>query len=162
MVGKLWFRRLQEEDARTVASWRYPEPYSAYNADVHDDGAIQAMLNPSHSYHAILQCQETVGYFCLGDDARVPGWQYDDNALDMGMGLRPDLTGRGQGTAFLPAVISHIKEQQPHAVLRATIASWNQRAIRMCGNAGFTVLGTFATTREDRTEFVVMLLSSSA
>jgi RimJ/RimL family protein N-acetyltransferase len=103
-----------------------------------------------------------LGYFCLGVDARVPGWAYDENALDLGLGLRPDLTGRGQGTAFLRAVLSHIAEQQPGAVLRATIASWNQRAIRMCRNAGFHAAGTFATTRDDRTKFTVMLWSSVA
>jgi len=157
MAAPLRFRRFLEEDARTVASWRYPDPYSAYDLDPHDIRVIRAMLLPGHNYHAILEAGEMVGYFCCGDDARVPGWLYDDDTLDLGVGLRPELTGQGKGHFYLQAVIEHVARQRPGVALRATIASWNLRAIRMCRRAGFEVAGKFTTTRADQTEFAVMV-----
>ncbi len=159
MAGTFRFRRFQEEDAMIVASWRYPGPYSAYDLDPKDAKVVGALLQPDHNYHAILRDNEIIGYFCLGKDARVPGWDYDEKALDLGLGLRPDLTGQGEGRAYLEAVLSCIRQQRPGVALRATIASWNQRAIRLCRNAGFDVAGAFTTTRDDHTEFVVLVRS---
>jgi [ribosomal protein S18]-alanine N-acetyltransferase len=124
---------------------------------VNDARVIEALLDPRNHYHAILLNDEMAGYFCVGPDARVPGWQYDDAALDLGMGLRPELTGRGQGGIYLDAVLSHVAAERPGVSLRATIARWNERAIRMCRSAGFVDVGRFVTTRDDHREFVVMV-----
>jgi hypothetical protein len=113
MEDEISFRPFTEQDALTAASWRYAEPYSAYDIDPWDGKALAALLNAEHGYHAILMNDEMVGYFCVGKDARVPGWRYDDTAIDLGMGLRPDITGKGQGRIYMNAVLAFIAQQWP-------------------------------------------------
>src|SRR5215831_12624362 len=104
----LRFRPFCEVDALTTISWRYPAPYSAYNLDPQDPTVLAALLRPEYNYHAILQDDEVIGFFLLGPDARVRGGTYDESALDIGFGLRPDLTGRGRGSSYFNAVLSYI------------------------------------------------------
>ena len=61
----------------------------------------------------------------------------DDEALDVGAGLRPELTGQGHGAAFLGAILEFGRRHFATRGFRATIASWNERALRMAERAGF-------------------------
>jgi [ribosomal protein S18]-alanine N-acetyltransferase len=159
-TSRLRFRLFLKSDALAAISWRYPGQYSAYDLDPGDPLVLEALLRPENNYHAILVNDEMIGYFCLGADARVPGWEYDDHALDLGMGIRPDLTGSGNGSTCFAAVLAHVVQQRPATLLRATIASWNQRAIRMCEHAGFLAVASFRTTRVNG-EFVVMVKTAT-
>jgi [ribosomal protein S18]-alanine N-acetyltransferase len=153
------FRPFTEEDALLVARWRYPEPYAAYDLDPWNRDVLAALSRPENRYHAILRDGEVIGFFCLGEDARVPGWSYDDSALDFGMGLRPDLTGLAQGGLYLQSVLAHVAGEYPGSAFRATVAAWNQRAIRLTRRAGFSEIARFASTRSPTGEYVVLLTS---
>ena len=118
---------------------------------------LAALLRPENKYHAILRGEEMVGFFCLGLDARVRGGTYDESSLDLGMGLRPDLTGRGQGQSYFDKLLAYVEEQRPGRALRATIVAWNRRAIRLCRRAGFRVLAHFTSQSEVQQEYVVLL-----
>jgi RimJ/RimL family protein N-acetyltransferase len=139
----LQFRLLLPSDAEAMISWRYSVPYSEYDLDSHDGKVLAELLHPGNNYRAILRNEELIGFFCFGPDARVPGWSYDDHARDLGMGLRPDLTGKGKGHAYLLAVLFYLEQRQLSGKLRATIAAWNLRAIRVCERAGFRAIATF-------------------
>jgi [ribosomal protein S18]-alanine N-acetyltransferase len=143
IVSSLQFRPLRPSDAEAMISWRYPPPYSEYEINPRDSKVLAELLRPENDYHAILSGQEMIGFFCTGPDARVPGWNYDDSALDLGMGLRPDLTGQGKGSEYFGAVISYLEQEQPARKLRATIAGWNRRAIHLCERAGFREIAKF-------------------
>ena len=160
VVPDLQFRPFRPADALITIAWRYPAPYSAYNLDPQDPKILAALLRPEYNYHAILQNDEVIGFFLLGPDARVCGGTYDESALDIGFGLRPDLTGRGRGSSYFNAVLSYIEGQTPGRLLRATVVAWNQRAIRLCQRAGFRVLGHFISLHEDKKEEYVMLLKT--
>jgi RimJ/RimL family protein N-acetyltransferase len=158
VVPDLRFRPFCPADALITIAWRYPAPYSAYNLDPQDPKILAALLRPDYNYHAILQNDEVIGFFLLGPDARVRGGTYDESALDIGFGLRPDLTGRGQGSSYFSAALRYIGAQTPERSLRASVVAWNQRAIRLCQRAGFRVLGHFISLHEDKKEEYVMLL----
>ena len=155
-IPALSFRPFTQQDALTVARWRYPEPYAAYDLDPWNREVLAALLRPENKYHAMVRDDEVIGFFCLGEDARVPGWGYDDSALDLGMGLRPDLTGQGDGAVYLAAVVSQVMHHHPAAILRSTVASWNQRALSLCLRSGFRELTRFNSTRKPSTEYVVL------
>jgi len=157
----LRFRSFCPADALITIAWRYPAPYSAYNLDPQDPKILAALLRPDYNYHAILQNDGVIGFFLLGPDARVRGGTYDDAALDIGFGLRPDLTGRGRGSAYFNAVLRYIEAQTPGRALRATVVDWNERAKRLCQRAGFRVIGQFVAQHEDKKEEYVMLLKAS-
>jgi [ribosomal protein S18]-alanine N-acetyltransferase len=157
VVLDLRFRPFCPADALITISWRYPAPYSAYNLDPQDPKILAALLRPEYNYHAILRNDEVIGFFLLGPDARVHGGTYDESALDIGFGLRPDLTGRGQGSSYFDVVLRYIEAQMPGRSLRATVVGWNKRAIRLCQRAGFRVLGHFISQHEDKKEYVMLL-----
>ena len=160
-IPALSFRRFTEQDALMVARWQYPEPYAAYDLEPSNREVLGALLRPENQYHAILSEGEVVGFFRFGEDARVPGWSYDDSALDLGMGLRPDLTGAGNGLLYFQRVLVQVSQRHPGTTLRATVAAWNRRAIRVATQAGFHEVARFNSTRKEQTEYVLLLRSGN-
>lgn len=137
------FGVLSREDAEEVASWRYPGRHAMY--DTPDDAqasSVESMLDAASGYTGIHQHGELIGFCSIGDDGKVPGWDYDESAVDIGAGMRPDLIGEGNGARFLGEVVRFAtNETGPR--LRATIAAWNTRALRSAESVGFTPVGSF-------------------
>lgn len=139
---------IDEAGADAVAGWCYPPPYDVYNMLPSDAGAL---LDPDNHYRAVLAGNELIGFCCFGRDARVPagksaGW-YGPDGVDVGLGLRPDLTGQGLGADFLATVLDAVRAEVaergvdgagPPARLRLTVAAFNARARRLYHRAGFT------------------------
>jgi len=152
------FRPFLEEDARAVVEWKYPGPYSVYDLDPNDPAKLAALLRPEYRYYAaVTEKGGLIGYFCAGEDARVPGWLYDDVVLDIGAGMRPDLTGKGNGLTYLNLVLAFAEKQWAASAFRATIAAWNHRAILVCNHAGFLQVARFTATNPANGEYVVMV-----
>ena len=161
---ELHFRPLSADEAHTILSWRYPPPYELYNADPDDEEAraVAAFLDPANAYYAILDGREGLaGYCCYGPDARVPGGDYRGEALDIGLGMRPDLTGQGYGRDFVGAVVRFGEALYRAAVLRVTIAELNVRAQNVWVRAGFGPAQRFARA-DDGLAFVVLTRLSSS
>jgi RimJ/RimL family protein N-acetyltransferase len=140
------FAPLTEADARAIAGWRYDGAYSAYNSPPGEAGdAVRAMLDLANRYFAARdQDFGLAGFCCFGPDARVPCGAYaDESVLDVGLGLRPDLTGRGLGPTFVEAIAAFAGTQLGHRRLGLTVAAWNRRAIRAYEKAGFRTVRTF-------------------
>jgi ribosomal-protein-alanine N-acetyltransferase len=141
--------------AERVITWRYEPPYDVYNMDA---SALPDLLAREHHYYvASMQDDDLVGFCCFGPDARVSGGDYSDaEAVDVGIGLRPDLTGQGLGASFLSAVLDFGQEALGATRFRATIAAFNTRSIRVAEGAGFAWTSSFKRT--DEMGFVQMLL----
>jgi RimJ/RimL family protein N-acetyltransferase len=148
---KLHFQPFDEQAIQTMMAWQYERPYHTYNMSLHpDDPYISPMemdyfLSPAFAFHAILdeETAEQVAFCSFGGDAQVYGGDYSEAALDIGMGVRPDLTGKGLGALFATAVITFAIQTFQPSKLRVTIANFNQRAIRVWGKNGFQPIQTF-------------------
>ena len=124
------FARLSQEEAEAIAEWRYPEPYSFYDwtADADD---LRELLDPAlrgEAYWAVKDGDELVGYFSLkpkGED------------VEIGLGLRPDLTGRGLGAEFLAAGLEFARQRFAPERFTLAVATFNERAIKVYERAGF-------------------------
>ena len=92
---------------------------------------------------------------CFGPDAQVPGGDYEAAALDIGLGLRPDLTGQGRGLHYASAVCDFARNTLAPAEFRVTVARFNRRARRVWENAGFVRVQTFER-QPDGLPFVVL------
>ena len=149
------FMPITEKDAHVISEWRYERPYSIYNPSPSD---LRAFLEPRNSYHSIFDERvQLVGYCCFGPDARVEGGLYDDNAIDVGGGMRPDLTGSGMGLVFLNSILDFARTEFSPEIFRATVATFNRRAVRLCENVGFSTMQVFiGTTKYGDIEFVQM------
>ena len=141
------------EHARDIASWRYDPPYDVYDMA----GAEPAdLLDPAAGFHAVLAGVQLIGFRSFGPDGQVPGWDYDDSALDTGGGLRPSLTGQGLGRAVIAAGLDFGRARFAPAAFRVTVASFNERARRTVESLGFRRLDTFRAARDGR-EFDVFV-----
>lgn len=129
------FELVNERYAREILSWSYGKPCSSHDEPA--EGLLAVLLAPENNYHAILKDGELVGFFCAGPDARVPGGNYDGDALDIGLGLRPDLVGQGLGLGVVKAILRFARERFSPAAFRLTVATSNRRAIRVYERAGF-------------------------
>jgi 8-oxo-dGTP pyrophosphatase MutT (NUDIX family)/RimJ/RimL family protein N-acetyltransferase len=153
----LTFRPIDEATARVILGWRYEPPYDIYDPSFGDfEEAMQVFLDPQNAYHAITdEHGHLVAYCCFGPDGQVPGGNYRAAALDIGLGMRPDLTGQGRGLAYVNAVLDFARRTFSPTAFRVTVAKFNQRALRVWEKAGFQPVQTFQK-RGDGTAFVIL------
>jgi [ribosomal protein S18]-alanine N-acetyltransferase len=138
-------RQITRADAEEISTWRYPEPYATYNGN---PSAIPGLLEPRYNYHSVFDgAGDLVGYFCFGADATIPEGRkrglYGDEALDVGLGMRPDLTGRGLGPEFVLAGLRFAREMFSPPAFRLTVAAFNLRAIAVYEKVGFELVREF-------------------
>jgi len=158
---KLSFSPLNEQQAHAIAGWRYEPPYDMYNMlDEHETVDATTLTDPDNNYYAITDERgELLAYCCFGPEGRVPGGNYEPSALDVGMGMRPDLTDQGLGRRYLEAIRDFAVRQFQPTLFRVTIAAFNARALRLCEQAGFRETQRF--DREgDGLAFVILLRSA--
>ena len=119
-----------ETHAREVETWHYEPPWDFY--DLASDPADAAeMRDPARavSYRAVL-----------GESGRLDAFWYfdpDGDTVEVGIGLRPDLTGRGQGEPYLRDQLEYATEHWQPLTFRLFVAAWNERAIRLYERLGF-------------------------
>jgi [ribosomal protein S18]-alanine N-acetyltransferase len=80
----------------------------------------------------------------------VPGYAYDDSALDTGGGLRPALTGRGLGREAIATGLAYGQQRFTPRAFRVTVASFNARAQRVVTSLGFEHLARFEASTDGR------------
>jgi [ribosomal protein S18]-alanine N-acetyltransferase len=123
-------RPMTAADAHAIAGWRYPEPYSFYDADADPDDLAE-LLDPSEWGRRYFAADDAAGEL-----AGLFVFKLDEGVVEIGLGLRPDLTGKGLGARFLAAGMDYA------AGLGATdfalaVAAFNRRAITVYERAGF-------------------------
>ncbi len=157
---------MDEGAARAICSWRYPEPYSIYDGNSRN---LRYILDPQSFYYAVVdENGDLTGFFCFGVDAQVPGElddaeRNDPDVLDVGLGMRPDLTGRGYGLDFVRAGLAFARETFAPARFRLAVFTFNRRAIRVYEKAGFRAIRTFTTeTDSGERELLLMLRDEGA
>ncbi len=145
-------------DFEQIVRWQYTPPYDIYNTPETDWAeTITYFHELGENFVVIVDKANTLIGFCsFGADGQVPGGDYSTAALDVGMGMRPDLTGRGHGKQYLTAVLDYAQKTFRPTCLRATIAAFNQRAQKMVAHAGFVEIDRFAAANNGRA-FVIFI-----
>jgi len=133
---------MSEFYAKELAHWTYSPPYDLYSMEETEESISELM---DGFYRVVLEEDgSVVGFYCTGESAQVPAGircgAYvcsDIEVVDVGLGMKPDLTGRGLGSEFLRFILTEVMATHPTARLRLTVATFNQRAIRLYENFGF-------------------------
>jgi ribosomal-protein-alanine N-acetyltransferase len=156
---------MDETAARAIYGWRYEPPYDLYNMSTGRlEAVLRAFVDPKNAYYALRDDEgDLVAYCCFGPDGQVPGGDYGPEAMDIGLGVRPDLAGQGRGIEFVQAVLdfggrlfSPAQGRAQPPAFRVTIAEFNRRAQRVWQKAGFRPVGQFAR-KGDGLPFVVLV-----
>jgi RimJ/RimL family protein N-acetyltransferase len=152
------FKPVTAHQIRHYVSWQYEPPYDIYNESVENEADIIAYyLDPQFQAHGMTDEKgRLVGIVSFGPDGRVPGGSYATDALDIGLAIRPDLTGQGKGHIFIEAVIDFALEQFTPPALRVTIAAFNRRAQRVWQKAGFEKVEKFGRY-SDNMQFITYI-----
>ncbi|MEO5663171.1 MAG: GNAT family N-acetyltransferase [Nocardioides sp.] len=135
------------EQAEDISTWCYAAPYDVYDMV---GASPEELLDPEVGYHAVMAEDRLIGFRSFGPDGQVPGWEYDDSALDTGGGLRPELTGQGLGRAVISAGLAFGRVRFAPAAFRVTVASFNARALHTVASLGFERVGSFKANRDAR------------
>ncbi len=124
------------EEAREVMEWKYPAPYDMYNWEAEDDPA--ELLDGSY-----FSCREKDGrlggFLCFGPNATIPTKEsvYEAGYLDIGLGLRPDLCGKGLGRGLLELGMEWARSELGASRFRLAVAQFNLRAQKVYRSCGF-------------------------
>ena len=158
------FEPMSDGQARAVAAWRYEAPYDFYDM-ANDPEGLEELLGPPErreGYYAVLSGDELVGFFCYGPGGQLPGYDYpDDGSVDVGLGLRPDLTGKGLGFEFVRAGLEFGRHRFSPAGFRLFVATFNERAIQIYERAGFRRVEVFMH-HKDGADYPFLLMTREA
>jgi RimJ/RimL family protein N-acetyltransferase len=61
----------------------------------------------------------------------------EGHEVRLGLGMRPDLTGRGLAQPFIEAGLEYARREWRPRTFRLWVARWNERALRAYRRAGF-------------------------
>lgn len=138
VFGALRVRPTTESDAEEIAAWSYDGPWAVYDVTAAD---LRSELT---DYQTVVSAErgDVVGFYCTGPAARVAGLAAEDGTIDLGVGLRPDLVGRGMGQQFALAILDDIRRHHRAGRVRVVVQSWNARSVRLAQSMGLVVVGS--------------------
>ena len=131
---------LTKEEAMEINTWTYEEPYSLYSFSGEKE-VIEELLDGTY-YGCCDDQGDLIGYFCFGANAQVPGGRDanlygGEDVIDIGLGMKPALTGKGIGKEFFQAGITFATKEFNAKMFRLSVATFNTRAITLYKNIGF-------------------------
>ena len=130
---------LSQKNALIIADkWHYNGQYAFYDMknDQEDyDEIISPQLRKNNYFQVLDEDDNLVAFFCLDPDKKK-------EQVEVGLGLAPDLTGRGLGSEFMSVIENYVKNNYDYQVIILAVADFNLRAIKVYQTAGYVQTGT--------------------
>jgi Acetyltransferases, including N-acetylases of ribosomal proteins len=126
--------------AEAICAWRYPPPYDRFNWPAWEEMAARGLEfgDPwlrETQYAAVLNGRnELIGYVQFFPLL---------NVTRLGLGLRPDLCGKGAGAVLTRLAAEEALRRSPGVEVDLEVLAWNTRAIRAYEKAGFVLDDTY-------------------
>lgn len=147
------FEPLRWRDVRPVSRWRYDGIYAFYDQEALPMLTLALLRGP-------LRALGLEGFVVLDDaNERIGIFTFIQRvtAIEIGLALRPDLTGRGLGLAFVEAGLDFGHARYAPARFTLDVATFNERARRVYERAGFRPSEIFTRRYKGRPcEFLAM------
>ncbi|WP_058300924.1 GNAT family N-acetyltransferase [Gorillibacterium timonense] len=160
MHPQLLIAPLAEEYAKELCLWRYEPPYAIYNwpswTEMLAGGTEFADETIRQSqYRAVLDEEgELVGFIQFFPMLGV---------TRLGLGLRPDLCGRGYGCSLAREAAQEALRRNPDNEIDLEVRIDNERAVRAYRKAGFTITDHYERmTPTGPADFYCMVFPSPA
>ena len=126
------------QDAVAIAQWHYSEPYTFYD--------LKSDRNDYEEFLNLAKWKRDSKFSVIDDHGELVGlfeFSYKNGVVDIGLGIRPDLTGRGIGLSFFLAGLKFASEKFSPKQFTLSVAAFNARAIKVYEKAGFRIVRTF-------------------
>jgi ribosomal-protein-alanine N-acetyltransferase len=148
---KFDFQPMDRDSARAIAGWHYDGIYAFYDME-QDLEDLEEFLDPRNWEDH---------YFAVSDDHGILigffSFEREKEVVIIGLGLKPDLTGKGLGRAFLEAGLGFARKRYRPLTFMLSVATFNQRAINVYRKAGFEDVEVFMNaTNGGQYEFLRM------
>jgi [ribosomal protein S18]-alanine N-acetyltransferase len=133
-----------------LAHWRYTGIYAGYNFGLSASlwiGLTQLvfrMLGTSLYFSVHDSEGDLVGMFSF--------YPRRGNIVEIGLGMRPEKTGHGEGLAFVLAGLAFARDEFKPTSFQLDVAAFNQRARLVYERAGFAETGTLMRRMKGREE----------
>lgn len=133
---------LTDSQCQELCTWNYLPPYDLYNWSPWETMLLEQLefadpLIRTEQYRAVVdeegQLSGFVQFFPLVGVTRL------------GLGLRPDLCGKGRGigTQFVQLLVQEAQRRAPQQEIDLEVLVWNERAIHTYQRAGFFITDTY-------------------
>ncbi|MCO7125878.1 GNAT family N-acetyltransferase [Sporolactobacillus shoreicorticis] len=128
------FKPMSDQEARAIADWHYEAPYSFYDFrnDEEDLGELLDSKARQGIYYSVYDTQNSlIGFFCF---------EKKEETVEVGLGMRPDLTGKRLGQAFIQAGLNFAEEKFNPSIFSLSVAIFNERALKLYKRIGFKIM----------------------
>lgn len=149
-----FFIPMNKEYAYEIAySWKYNDLYSFYDMTADEEDLKEFLDEDSWTsqYFAVLNDEnELIGFYSFA---------FENEIMWIGLGLKPELTGRNIGTEFVAAGLNFgvKKFNYNHNCIMLAVASFNKRAIKVYDKLGFKFVEKYMQkTNGGEFEFIKM------
>lgn len=141
--------------AESIANtWRYEGIYAFYDMD-QDEEDMAEFLAPAAregKVFVVTQMEEVIGFCSI---------ESENEEVEIGFGMRPDLTGKGNGKDFVSFLVDYITKAYHPKKICLAVAGFNKRAITLYERIGFQQTEYFdQSTNGGVYPFVRMILES--
>ena len=120
-ITKYKFEVMTQQQAEDIASnWHYDGEFSFYDIESDEEDLVE-FLDPEkrgYSIFVVIDTPEVIGFFSFNKVA--------NSTIDIGLGMRPDLTGNGSGLEFLKAGLDFAKSKYNPEIITLSVATFNQ------------------------------------
>lgn len=149
------FQIMTQEQAEHIAdTWKYDGKYAFYDltADEEDLAEFLDENRRGSTTYAVLQDEEMVGFFSFH--------VLEEGMIEIGLGMKPSMVGKGEGLKFTKAGLEFARSNYSARTFSLSVATFNERAIKVYKKAGFHALETFIQqTNGNSYEFMKMKYS---
>ena len=151
---QLTIRRRNHEDINEFITWTYDGIYSFYdnNSQKEKIDGLKESVHLERAFSVVDENENLVGN-CEFYDVEEDG----KNILVLGVQMNPSMTGKGNGSAFVQAIIEQGRERLKFTHLELAVADFNERAIRTYEKEGFRKRDEFENEIRGQTyRFIIM------
>ncbi len=150
---KYTFGVMTQEQAEEIAyHWHYEGKYSFYDMEADQEDLAEFLDPKARGETTFVVCKdgEMIGFFSIN--------RADLHTVDVGLGMKPNMTGNRLGLKFLREGLAFCERAYQPKYVTLSVATFNERAIKVYEKAGFEAVGTFIQeTNGSRFEFLKMI-----
>ncbi|ASV67395.1 GNAT family N-acetyltransferase [Cytobacillus kochii] len=142
----------QQEAEEISLTWQYDAPYDFYNME-EDEEDLVAFLDEKERGEFV--------FFVKDEEELIAFLMIEQmgDSMDLGLGMRPDLTGQGKGATFLKAAMCFLRKNYEPKQMTLSIATFNKRAIKLYKRVGFRTSRIYMHETNGSTyEFINMVI----